>query len=131
MGQLNTVQVQLLNNLLQPLFYGVYVVTLGFCLKALLRRLEPNHSNQRTSTTQWRKLSDMNIPMLVVAILMAIIATLDMIVTFMIGWRAFTMADNITSAEEILATQSGWMDILSVCFEIPCSIHIGLTTTSI
>jgi hypothetical protein len=118
MGQLSKVQAQLLCNLLQPLFYGVYVVTLGFCLKALLRRLEPNHREgsqlEITLSSQWRKPSDVNKPMLVVVILMAIIATLDLVITFTTGWRAFMTADNITSAEDILATDSGWINIVGV-----------------
>jgi hypothetical protein len=125
MGQLSKVQVQLLSGLLQPLFYGIYVVTLGFCLKALLRRLELNHGSQSTLSSQWRKPSDMNRPMLIVAILMAIIATLDMVITFTIGWRAFTTADNTTSAEEILATHTGWMDIIGVRSKLFCCISPG------
>jgi hypothetical protein len=126
MGQLSKVQAQLLCNLLQPLFYGVYVVTLGFCLEALLRRLEPNHGSTQlegTLSSQWRKPSDVNKPMLVVAILMAIIATLDVVITFMIGWRAFTTADSTTSAEEILATDSGWINIVGVRTGLFCCIY--------
>jgi hypothetical protein len=127
MGQLSKVQAQLLCNLLQPLFYGVYVVTLGFCLEALLRRLEPNHrersQHEITLSSQWRKPSDVNKPMLVVVILMAIIATLDLVITFMTGWNAFMTADNVTSAEEILATETGWMDIVGVRPE-PFLLHL-------
>jgi hypothetical protein len=125
MGQLSRVQAQLLCSLLQPLFYGIYVVTLGSCLKALLRRLEPNHGSQLEGTlsSRWRKPSDINKPMVVVAILMAIIATLDVVITFMIGWRAFTTADSTTSAEEILATDSGWINIVGVRSELLCCIY--------
>jgi hypothetical protein len=129
MGQLSQVQVQLLSSFLQPLFYGIYLVTLGFCLKALLRRLEPNNGSQSTLSSQWRKPSDMNKPMLIVAILMAIIATLDLVITFARGWRAFTAAGTITSAEEILATNTGWIDILGARSELFSRIYTKLKTS--
>jgi hypothetical protein len=131
MGQLSRVQVQLLSGFLQPLFYGIYIVTLGFCLKALLRCSKPNQVSQSGLSSQWRKNSDMNKPMLIVTIFMAIIATLDLVITFMRGWRTFTTADNITDAEEILGTHSGWMDIVGVRSELFCCAETRLKASSI
>ena len=131
MGQLSKVQVQLLSGFLQALFYGIYIVTLGFGLKALLRCLKPNQVSQSGLLSQWRKPSDMNKPMLIVTIFMAIIATLDLVVTFTRGWRGFTADDNIRSAEEILGTHTGWTDILGVRSERLCCIYSRLNASSI
>jgi uncharacterized membrane protein len=122
MGQLSKVQVQLLSGLLQPLFYGIYIVTLAWCLKALFRQ---RRETETTVTIQWRKLSDMNKPMLIVAVLMAIIATLDLIVTFVTGWSAFTSVNMITNTEDLLETHTGWLDIVGVGSE--CLVTFSLS----
>ncbi|KAJ7911402.1 hypothetical protein B0H13DRAFT_2328370 [Mycena leptocephala] len=57
---------------------GIYVVTLGFCLKALLR-----------TKNRWKRSGEISKPMLVVTILMGCIATFDMCLTFAINLNAF------------------------------------------
>jgi hypothetical protein len=141
MTQLTLVQTQLLTNFLQPLFYGIYIVTLGFCLKCLLT---DDQSNQFTSSSRtlsfnlavpkgpsrWKRISDINKTMFMVAILMALIATLDMLLSFVKGWDAFTSADRngpsgVRSAEDILAEGGGWMDIVGVSVFFLSSCHLS------
>ncbi|KAJ7613535.1 hypothetical protein FB45DRAFT_802866 [Roridomyces roridus] len=89
---------QLLTQFLECIFWGIYIVTLGFCLRALLR---------------WKTNSgEISKTMLVVTLLMACVATFDMVLTFLINLNAFVFYDGPGGPKAAFDNTSGWMDIM-------------------
>ncbi|KAF8055306.1 hypothetical protein FPV67DRAFT_1458974 [Lyophyllum atratum] len=66
MSSASFVRAQLPVQLLGPLFYGIYVVTFGFCMKALLRHPQG-----------WEKWAEISKTMFIVACLTAFFAAFD------------------------------------------------------
>ncbi|KAJ7462009.1 hypothetical protein FB451DRAFT_1496366 [Mycena latifolia] len=67
MASLSPAESQLFAQLLESIFWGIYVVSLGFCLKALLR-----------TQNRWKRSNEISKTMLVVVIIMGCIGTFDM-----------------------------------------------------
>ncbi|KAJ7879443.1 hypothetical protein B0H13DRAFT_2300539 [Mycena leptocephala] len=107
---------QLLTQLLESIFWGIYVVTLGFCLKALLR-----------TQNRWKRPAEMCKPMLVVTILMGCIATFDMCLTFAINLNAFVFYDGSGGPKAAFDNTSGRMDVMgTIHFNLWASrAHVG------
>ncbi|KAJ7119029.1 hypothetical protein C8R44DRAFT_536202, partial [Mycena epipterygia] len=91
----------LLSQLLESIFWGVYVVTLGFCLKELLR-----------TQNRWKKAAEISKPMLAVTILMGVIATFDLCLTFVINLNAFVFYDGPGGPKAAFDNTSGWLDVM-------------------
>jgi hypothetical protein len=115
---ISQIEAQLLMTLFQPLFYGVYIVTLSFTLKALLWQLDTD-----TGKPRWRKLPEITSlkGTLAVVVLMAIIATLDLTMFFLRSWRVFTEdgGRSRTSVEEMLEAID-WLSVVGVNLIMSC-----------
>lgn len=96
--------------LIQPLFYGILVVTYGFCLQSLLR----------TGKGTWRKWSDVSRPMLAVSSAMFAISTFDLLLVFAINLKALeaTEAAGSAGSSEVLAASSSWMNVVNVSISL-------------
>jgi uncharacterized membrane protein len=109
---ISQIEAQLLTTLIQPLFYGVYIVTLFFTLKALLWQLDTDTGKPRR-----RKLPEiMSLKeTLAVVVSMAIVATLDLIIFFLRSWRVFTedSGRSLTNVEEMLEAID-WLSVVGV-----------------
>ncbi|KAF8205928.1 hypothetical protein K438DRAFT_2014309 [Mycena galopus ATCC 62051] len=101
MAPLSPAESQLLTQLLESIFWGIYVVTLGFCLQALLR-----------IQNRWKKPIEISKPMLAVAVIMGCIATFDMCLTFAININAFVFYDGPGGPKAAFDNTSGWMDVM-------------------
>ncbi|KAJ6615589.1 hypothetical protein B0H10DRAFT_55468 [Mycena sp. CBHHK59/15] len=101
MATLTVVEFQLLSQLLQAIFFGIYAVTLGFCLKALLR-----------TQNRWKRATEINRPMLVVTLVMGCVATFDTCLTFAINVNALALYDGPGGPKAAFDNTSGWMDIM-------------------
>ncbi|KAJ7130939.1 hypothetical protein C8R46DRAFT_1202025 [Mycena filopes] len=99
MARLPPAESQLLAQLLESIFWGIYVITLGFTLKALLR-----------IQNRWKRSAEISKPMLFVVIFMGCVATFDMCLTFVINLNAFVFYDG--PAKEAFDNTSGWLDVM-------------------
>jgi hypothetical protein len=95
----------LLTQFFESIFWGLYVITLSFCLKALLRVPGQN---------RWKRTAEISKPMLVVTILMGSIATFDMCLTLAINLNAFVLYDGPGGPKAAFENTSGWMDVMGV-----------------
>jgi hypothetical protein len=100
-------ETELFAQLFEAIFWGIYVITLGFCLKALLR-----------TQNRWKRSAEISKPMLVVAILMGCVATFDMCLTFAVNLNAFVFYDGPGGPKAAFDNTSGWMDVMSVSFVV-------------
>lgn len=103
MPPLSAAESQLLAQLFESIFWGIYVVTLGFCLTALLR-----------TQNRWRKLAEISKPMLSVAIIMGCVATFDACLTSWINLDAFVFYDGPGGPQVAFDNTSGWKDVMGV-----------------
>ncbi|KAJ6566306.1 hypothetical protein B0H19DRAFT_871660, partial [Mycena capillaripes] len=98
---------------LESIFWGIYVVTLGFCLKALLR-----------TQNRWKRPAEISKPMLVVTVLMGCIATFDMCLTFAINLNAFVFYHGPGGPKAAFDNTSGWMDVMGT-IDVIAQIVLG------
>ncbi|KAF7352266.1 hypothetical protein MVEN_01190300 [Mycena venus] len=92
---------QLLAQFLECIFWGLNIVTLGFCLQALLR-----------TQNRWKRAEEISKPMLCVAIFMGCVATFDMCLTFVINLNAFVFYDGPGGPKAAFDNTSGWLDVM-------------------
>lgn len=103
MAPLPVAESQLLAQFFESIFWGIYVITLGFCLTALLR-----------TQNRWKGLSEISKPMLIVTILMGCVATFDLCLTFVINLNAFVFYDGPGGPKAAFDDTSGWLDVMGV-----------------
>lgn len=97
----------------ESVFYGVYLVTCGFCVRTLF-----------TTQTGLKRLRDLNWPMIVVAFLLFGIATVDAVLQFTRNLHTFQIADGPTDAANDFSAISDPVNVvkvlpfLSVCYAL-------------
>ncbi|KAJ7907203.1 hypothetical protein B0H13DRAFT_2332589 [Mycena leptocephala] len=93
----------------ESVFYGVYLVTCGFCVRTLF-----------TTQTGLKRLRDLNWPMIVVAFLLFGIATVDAVLQFTRNLHTFQIADGPTDAANDFSAISDPVNVVksaTVCFQ--------------
>jgi hypothetical protein len=103
MAPLSAAASQLLAQLLESIFWGIYVVTLGFCLKALLR-----------TQNRWKRPAEVSKSMLLVAILTGCVATFDLCLTFLMSLNTFVFSDGPEGLALDNTVGGGWVDFMGV-----------------
>ncbi|KAJ7229817.1 hypothetical protein GGX14DRAFT_309977, partial [Mycena pura] len=94
-------EAQLLTQLFEAIFFGLYTVSLGFCLQALLRA--PNG---------WKKTSEISKTMLVVTLLMGFFATFDLCLTFIENINALALYHGPGGSAEAFQQTASWIDLM-------------------
>jgi hypothetical protein len=97
---------QIVGLFMETLLYGVYLVTLGQCLHALLWS-PAEHRFRAKNKIHW--------PMLVAAILMFTFATLDVAFGLRHNLDAFVYYTGPGGAKEELENISYWVNVMKVC----------------
>jgi hypothetical protein len=103
MAPFSILEAALVLQLVESIFWGIYVCTLGFCLKALLR-----------TQNRWKKSAEISKPMLAVTIVMGCVATFDVFLTFVINLNAFALYDGPGGPLDAINNTAGWMDVMGV-----------------
>ncbi|KAG6849286.1 hypothetical protein H0H93_009767 [Arthromyces matolae] len=102
---------QLTVQLFQTVFYGIFLVTFGACLKALLRN--PRISGSEVKESGWRSWKDISKKMLIVACLMAVFATFDVVIVFVNNLKAFVYSRGTgVDPADVLKDTHNWLDIM-------------------
>jgi hypothetical protein len=100
---------QLAGNFCETLFYGMYLVTCGFCARSLLFT-SGGHGKRwlRTDEIRWMTV--------VISSLLFIICTFNLFIGLLHNFRAFVKSDN---PEKEFLNLGDWINITRVCISMP------------
>ncbi|KAJ7061150.1 hypothetical protein C8F01DRAFT_1288369 [Mycena amicta] len=112
--QISPTEAQLYTQLLEAIFWGFHIVSLVFCLKALLRSPKGG----------WKRSKEISKVMLCVVLLMACIGTFDLGLTFAVNLNALVFYTGPGGPDAAFNNTSGWMDLMSV-IDVILQISLG------
>ncbi|KAJ7151024.1 hypothetical protein C8R46DRAFT_824008, partial [Mycena filopes] len=95
-------EAQIVGLFLESVFWGIYLITLVLCLRSLLF----------TTNFGFKRLQDINWPMLVVALAMCVLATLDVAVGLLHNIEAFVLYTGPGGAEAEFGNISDWINVV-------------------
>jgi hypothetical protein len=104
---------QLFGNFFETLFFGIYLVTCGFCARTLLIT---GHGQEE----QWFRASEIRWKMAVVAVILFLVLTFDVAIGLLHNVNAFVKSNN---PEQELINISDWINITRV-FLSSCQLFI-------
>ncbi|TFK38521.1 hypothetical protein BDQ12DRAFT_582127, partial [Crucibulum laeve] len=110
-------EAQLWGLFLESIAYGIYLVTVAYCAQALLR-----------SSAGWKRLDEINWSMVIVAILLFCLASLDLMFGFYNNLKAFITFGNIKDgALNEFTDISSWVNVMkSVTLVVQTMIGDGI-----
>ncbi|KAJ7183459.1 hypothetical protein C8R46DRAFT_984653 [Mycena filopes] len=95
-------EAQIVASFMESVFWGIYLITFFLCIRSLLFR--PDFGLKR--------LSDLNWPMLLVALAMCCFATLDVAVGLMHNIQAFILYRGAGGAADVFSDISNWVNVV-------------------
>ncbi|KAJ7983269.1 hypothetical protein DFH06DRAFT_1081455 [Mycena polygramma] len=102
MEQFPITEAQIVALFLESVFWGIYSITFVLCLRSLLFK----------SSWEPKRLTELNWPMLLVALGMCTFATLDVAIGLMHNIQAFALYDGPGGASEKFSDISNWVNVV-------------------
>jgi hypothetical protein len=109
MDEFPITEAQIVALFLESVFWGFYLVTFVPCLHLLLFK----------SSWELKRLSEINWPMLLVALGMCVFATLDVAIGLMHNIQAFVLYSGVGGALEEFSNISDWVNVVKVRVFLP------------